>query len=468
MVDLRWDGDDFRNEQDSSGTTADLVSNSGELQQGYKHGSLTEGLVAYYPMEKGEGEVLHDGALNNLGQINGSSWISDNQRGTAISFDDSENDHILTGTKVPGDTDITKTAWIKIESFSDNYNPIVCQRDSYSSNDISFYEHNKDLQILVGSSGDTVNIRSSEAFTTDTWYHVAVTRKGNEYQLFVDKNKVANGTGTGSYNPTDQLKIGTFEINGSYFDGQIKDVRLYDRALSQPEIEALYNLTKPSGTQVTEEDVPGQNQGGVSRYKFNGDVNDNWGSNDGTNNGATFNSGVYGQAAEFNGSSDYVSIPSPTHFSSYTISLWAYPKSSNNGEQDVISLYDNNEVSIVLDHPDASEKWRIQQNYNTTWYHVNSDDKVSENTWYHISGRWNGNRMELYVNGVLQGSVSISGMDQQDLYSDIGTRSDQVSEFAFNGKIDDVRIYKTALTPQQVEKLYHKGAYRIPRESTLH
>lgn len=63
MTNLRWDGDDFRNEQDSSGSTANLVSNSGKLQQGYQHGSLTEGLVAYYPMERGEGLWFYSRAL---------------------------------------------------------------------------------------------------------------------------------------------------------------------------------------------------------------------------------------------------------------------------------------------------------------------------------------------------------------------------------------------------------------------
>jgi hypothetical protein len=79
MANLSWDGDDFRNEQDSSGSTADLVSHSGKLQQGYQHGSLTRGLVAYYPMEKGKGEILHDGALNNLGYIKGATWNGSGQ-----------------------------------------------------------------------------------------------------------------------------------------------------------------------------------------------------------------------------------------------------------------------------------------------------------------------------------------------------------------------------------------------------
>ena len=49
MPKLNWDNDDFRNPQDSSGTTTENIS-AGGLEQGYFHGSLTQGLVAYYPM----------------------------------------------------------------------------------------------------------------------------------------------------------------------------------------------------------------------------------------------------------------------------------------------------------------------------------------------------------------------------------------------------------------------------------
>jgi hypothetical protein len=50
MPTINWDKDEL-NQEDSAGTTTDtLGDHKGNLQQGYPLGSLTDGLVAYYPL----------------------------------------------------------------------------------------------------------------------------------------------------------------------------------------------------------------------------------------------------------------------------------------------------------------------------------------------------------------------------------------------------------------------------------
>ena len=41
--------------------------------------------------------------------------------------------------------------------------------------------------------------------------------------------------------PNQNLNIGRDQNNGDYFDGDIADVRIYNRALSAAEVQALYN-----------------------------------------------------------------------------------------------------------------------------------------------------------------------------------------------------------------------------------
>ena len=87
---------------------------------------------------------------------------------------------------------------------------------------------------------------------TNEWFHVASVFPGQEFTfwqtiLFVNGVKKFLFTGgdltvrTTSYR---DLKIGSeaWGSNWNIYDGLIDDVRIYDRALSAAEVQALYNL----------------------------------------------------------------------------------------------------------------------------------------------------------------------------------------------------------------------------------
>jgi hypothetical protein len=71
------------------------------------------------------------------------------------------------------------------------------------------------------------------------------------------------------------------------------------------------------------------------------------------------------------------------------------------------------------------------------------------NTWTFLAGTYDGSKLSLYVNGVLAGSVSLSGsiFSTSDPLRIGGDWSGEM----FTGTIDDVRIYSTALTQAQIQ-----------------
>jgi hypothetical protein len=76
----------------------------------------------------------------------------------------------------------------------------------------------------------------------DGWKHVAAVRQGKELKLFVDGIQVASATSDGpalDMSSDAPLRIG-FGPQG-YFDGKIRDVRLYNRALTENDLKALCN-----------------------------------------------------------------------------------------------------------------------------------------------------------------------------------------------------------------------------------
>ena len=492
MPKLNWNGNDFRNNQDSSGTIADNISRNGNLQQGYKHGSLTRGLVAYYPMEKGEGEVIHDGALDNLGQIKGASWNGTGQVGNnSLDFSGNDNEVITNNTEdfQANSGNISWFVWMKNGGSNER---LLHMSESESSSGKPTQQllisNNGYASAYIQDSSNTVNAVGNTDITDGKWHLVGFVWDGenNNLSIYVDgtDENVASSS-ISSVEPGSYLHIGAMASGSNEFSGSIDSTYLYDRKISQPEIEALANLSQPSGVERTEDGFPGQSEGGISRYKLDGDATDSWGNNNGTNNGADLTAtGVYGQAADFNGTSDYIYLGNPSSLNNLekvTLSLWVNPENDSRWV-----LYSN--------IPDAtnSQQYNFELRFNDNGdlhglfydeaegegkYTNTGTGYITPNTWQHIVYTFDSSRNKVNQRAhIYRNGKEISTTTDENVgfnYNGvptghyIGDRGDQDNNHKTPGKIDDVRIYDKALTPLQVEKLYHKGAYRISRESTL-
>lgn len=86
-----------------------------------------------------------------------------------------------------------------------------------------------------------------------------------------------------------------------------------------------------------------------------------------------------------------------------------------------------------------------------------TSEVVEENIWYHVTGVWDGNDVELYVNGEKAGSkVDDFEMEtRSDAITTIGGREYSDGGRFFPGEIESVRIYNRALTKKEVGRLYN-------------
>ena len=99
---------------------------------------------------------------------------------------------------------------------------------------------NNQLDLGLGDSHtrDT-NIATLSA---DTWYHIALTWDGTNYIVYIDGDNDANGTysglsSIGSY--ADIGNTGNSSDRAEAFQGKLDQVRIYDKVLSQSEIQDL-------------------------------------------------------------------------------------------------------------------------------------------------------------------------------------------------------------------------------------
>jgi hypothetical protein len=90
--------------------------------------------------------------------------------------------------------------------------------------------------------GGEKNVESPTQLTAGAWVHLAMTYDGINMKLYVNGALVATTPISGAEaSSTSPLTLGGDRIWGEYFQGLIDDVRVYNRALSQSEIQSDMN-----------------------------------------------------------------------------------------------------------------------------------------------------------------------------------------------------------------------------------
>ncbi len=195
----------------------------------------------------------------------------------------------------------------------------------------------------------------------------------------------------------------------------------------------------------------------IGWWKFDGDTLDYSGlGNDGTAVGnPTFTTGTVGsEALDFDGTDDYVSVPSSSSLqltSALTIAGWIKADSwdSGNDVDPIARKGEGNPNNYQLAVVDGRATLYLDGGEA-------DDDGFEGNTplnagqWYHVAAAWDGLTVRIYVDGVIDNDPSDSrgdtiGTDTSTLY--IGGRSGADS---LDGTLDDIRIYDHALSHGEV------------------
>lgn len=179
--------------------------------------------------------------------------------------------------------DLTFSAWVKFESTAGGeLRPIIGKRNSTGNQRGYLWYLIVTNTIAFQKSDNGTNIHEvSVSWTPSTavWYHVAVSKSGTSVKFFVNGSQQGTTqtlTNSTILNSTATYNIGNFpDSGGDSFDGIIDGVLVYNAALADATIAALYtNPCNPSATSL------------VSSWLFNGNGNDSTGSNNLTANGS--------------------------------------------------------------------------------------------------------------------------------------------------------------------------------------
>ncbi len=210
--------------------------------------SIDYGLVAYYPFN---GNANDESGNGNNGTNNGGTTPDNDRFGNlngSMSFNGSTqylsipNSYSLQSPT----TQLTISAWVYIRDTPNGNVPILCKSLTLNAGQYSFNLHGPKNNIALGvvnSHGVPVAINAPYLFDLNKWYFISVSWDGSNVRFFVNQNKVITTTLADTLLPDNNpLEIG-IDVPGAteYFQGKLDDIRIYNRALSENEIDSLYH-----------------------------------------------------------------------------------------------------------------------------------------------------------------------------------------------------------------------------------
>jgi chitodextrinase len=203
-------------------------------------GDPISGLVGAWSFDQSGSTVPDASGNGNTGTVSGATWTSAGKFGGALTFDGASSSVVVPDSpSLDLGAGMTLEAWVRPDVSDAAWRTVLMKE-----------QPNMLVYALYGSTGSQAPsgeiYLSSPADVTATgssalpaaWTHLAETYDGSTLRLYVNGAEVASTAGAGSIlTSTGDLRIGGNSIWGEYFDGRIDEVRIYDAALSAPQIQ---------------------------------------------------------------------------------------------------------------------------------------------------------------------------------------------------------------------------------------
>lgn len=182
-------------------------------------------------------------------------------------------------------------------------------------------------------------------------------------------------------------------------------------------------------------------------------VNSNTGTwSDGSGNSVAeeTTTGQVGDALDFDGTDDDISIADDASLkpANITLAAWVYADSTGGGSHIMDKQSGSTGYGIYLPSGNVSSFVSVDSAWDNT-----TGPALSTGTWYHIAATYDGTTHSLYVDGALADSNTNAGTLTHTTNSmNIGTRDGGGQRW--NGIIDDVRVYDRALSASEINDIY--------------
>ncbi|MBP1987245.1 LamG domain-containing protein [Halolamina salifodinae] len=423
------------------------VARSGEAGV-VSHDVSRSSALARYTFDSGSGSTIYDSVGSNDATWAG-SWVS-TEYGSGVYLDGSSSADL--GNIV----DLGSENWtISVRASYDGTSGTVW---SSSDGDINWESGEKRLdltndRVVFAAYGfQTTEVTGIDTSKTHTY---TVSYNGSAIRVYVDGELRAVESGTmPSDNTGEPLRLGS----GSKPDlnAVIDEFRVYQESLSPGLVHRLSDSPVAKLTpQANERWAMDASQGNVA-YSDTG-------TRPATLNGTSWTSGISASALQFNASSgDYAHVTNSGGWDqAITLSAWINPNQTTT-EHTVVDSRSNGGVNLRVDN--SQFEWVIRDDSGNEYFTVGGN--VNPDEWTHVMAVYNGSSLIVYQDGTQVaskeiGSITISSGG--DLY--IGNFEGLGTQYAWDGKIDEVRMYNSALTDAHANWIADNPAAAIEEKS---
>ena len=482
---------------------------------GLSHADLTDGLVAHWKLDEGSGNMAYDAIGGNDGIIFGAQRV-EGLSGGALSFDGNDDYISILENTLPDTGPYSISLWLYTGG---NYQGQYVWGGHDQNACWIHYYINDNARYTVGSknrgSGRVV-IRSANNQTfenyrplNDQWVHVVVVfdSDGKAVKLYRDAfdspnyyNIYSGYTETGWGFSGTETVIGRQGSGSAYYYGLMDDIRIYNKALSESEVQQLYRGQLVDleivGPDIVTEDLQTQYKA-IAHYD-NNSTSDVTGSVQWSiepNDIASIAAGLLttemvdltedititaqygegpnavedekqvsvlpicpsGSALEFDGVDDWVDLTDFNLGENFSVALWVNPSRTDGGRCFigkhtlgglnifVIGIWENGYHARIRDD------WYTSGTPTTGWQHIAVVvEQLSPST----------SNVTIYKNGEVLWKQTLNEVvgDMSGLPWTIGQdwdhRGPDKTDF-FNGLIDEVVIFNMALSAEDIQGLMH-------------
>lgn len=433
-----------------------------------KVSSINAGLIGHWSLSAEDyntttNRVTDKTPYENHGTNYGANFTTDRNGkiGGAMSFDGSSNNINCSDDSnsfAMSGNSFSMGVWAQTNGSPSTYNYFISFGNSSAGNQAGLGITTSNRLFLSAYSTPIVTT-SYVVQDVNNWHHYFIVYNDNNDQVKFFVDGVLKEVKTIALNTTiGKCRIGSHVGNGAYFNGKLSDVRIYNRTLSDEEINLLYSSYNPqTGGDSLQKglvlDMPLTSQYVKTETSGSQVVTDKTPSgNDGKNYGASINE----DSTIFNGINQYIDILSVNkpqlEPSSITVSSWI------NMDLDASTIR-----HIFL------TKWNgysfeIEGNTRIPYLRlaglgdIRSTKAITLGKWHHLVGSYDPiSGGTLYLDGELVGSMVPHGNIIHSIGSPLNIGR-YVGGVYFKGNISNVRIYSRSLPEDEVKLLYTQGA----------
>lgn len=447
-------------------------------------------------------------------KVNG--CLSFDGSGDVVTLADASDEAVNFSTSAP----FSASAWVYITTMpgSGEKDAIITKWDETSSlrgyrlyveNDDADTTGNFEVELYDESANQSITAsQTADSLSENTWYHVSFSFNGGEtgqagdLSLFVDGEKVAINTTNSSFLGLEDVAVdftvGDYDATDAVaantgFTGYIDEVHVYNNVLTLEAMQVDQNTSSNTtfGTQSVEEStitLDGSPTDPIAQWKFDENTGTTLRDTSGNNyNGTLVNSpiwtnGTIGSALKFDGSDDYVDLDSSVSgiegLNEGSIIGWFRHVNTDATDGAVIysiseSSAANNFLAIRIgdstaSYSDESFSYRLTRGgSDILWMIVrNGHTAYKDGNWHHFAVATGGGSNRIYIDGQEQSVTFINGSSSTAEFSNITSQNAMrigshifsgTNNIFFNGEIDQLTIYNTALEKTQIIYDYNRG-----------